>query len=130
MSKKYFKTEANWNNEIKKFLTMAQMRETDAFQIIGRMVHSSITVGSPRTGAPGQPVDTTDLLVSYKKTTTKNNIIVASTLRYAPIYEYKLNGGRLKSKVGGFHSIMLTRLNFRHLVKGAVRIAVKNNPSS
>lgn len=77
----------------------------------------SIVDGSPVTGAPGQPVEYGDLYDSYQFAPLGNERFeVYSDLHYAPIIEDNLRGARLRSKVGGFHSIKLTRHGWQKLV--------------
>jgi len=95
----------------------ARAREQSIYNACVRHVKRSIVYGSPVTGAPGQPVDTGDLRKSYRiRRIGKRERTVSSPLIYAPIIEDNRRGATLRSKVGGFHSIKLTRLGWARIV--------------
>jgi hypothetical protein len=81
----------------------------------------SIVGGHPVTGAPGQPVDMDILRRSWrivKEAPWVRRII--SDVDYAPIIEDGTRAGRkltLRSAVGGFHSVKLTRAAWGRLVE-------------
>lgn len=98
---------------------------------IGLAVHQSIQEGSPITGAPGQPVGQYGpgynegsvggtLKGSWQVTFPSPEIAeITTNLVYAkPIEDGvgKYGPLRLRSSVGGFHSVALTRINFPRLV--------------
>ena len=100
-------------------------------------VHESITDGSPLTGAPGQPVDTGNLRASWIPSFPAEWVgEVATNAVYAPSIEdgqqppYTTASGKLvtprpiqfRSKVGGAHSVKLTRNNWDRIVTEQVRI--------
>lgn len=103
-------------------LTMAR------FNLLARRVanhcYRSITVGSPITGAPGQPVDTGALLESWRKISQKDRhrILIVSNLIYAPIIEDNWRGATLRSAVGGFHSVKITKAAFNLIVAYELKI--------
>lgn len=81
-------------------------------------VFKSVVEGSPITGAPGQPVKYEDLKKSWKRVSPSRlitNIITDSP--YAEIIENNRRGARLRSKVGGFHSVKMTRAGFQGIVR-------------
>lgn len=84
-------------------------------------VERSIKFGSEITGAPGQPVDTGNLLNSWS-TFWETPGIAASIITnciYAPDIEDGTRNGRamtLRSQVGGFHSVKLTRVAFPRII--------------
>lgn len=91
------------------------------------LAHQSIVEGSPLTGAPGQPVDTGALRASWVIEFGPLRNTVTSPLIYAPMIEDGLREGRalmLRSKVGGFHSLALTRIAWGRLVEEATRQVV------
>jgi hypothetical protein len=83
-------------------------------------VFRSIVYGSEITTAPGQPVDKGTLRDSWVReevepgieriTSTDNPLKVASI-------ENNWRGATLKSSVGGFHSVAITRLGFNRIVE-------------
>lgn len=78
----------------------------------------SIRFGSKVTGAPGQPVDTQALLDSWVlKYEAGRQAYAESSLFYAPIIEDNKRGAQLRSKVGGFHSVKLTRVGWNRIVQ-------------
>lgn len=87
---------------------------------IGTAVLESIHTGSPITGAPGQPVDTGALRASWQLTFPTSEIAEITTkIAYAKAIEDGI--GRygpmtVRSEVGGFHSVALTRTNFPRLL--------------
>jgi hypothetical protein len=89
-------------------------------------VHRSITVGDPLTGAPGQPVDTSNLKDSWGPVPVKSApgvYDILSDVIYAPVIEYNIRGATLRSAVGGFHSRALTIAAWQNIVDDAVRKA-------
>lgn len=93
-------------------------------------VKSSITDGSPLTGAPGQPVDTGALKNSWQMAfNSATQATISTNIKYAPVIEEGI--GRygpltLRSQVGGFGSVKLTRAGFNHLVADETQKAVAN----
>lgn len=91
-------------------------------------VRDSVVEGSPVTGAPGQPVDTGNLKSSWVLAFTEPGVAEVSTnVEYAPAIEDGVGPHgpmTLRSKVGGFHSVKLTRSNFDRLVADVTRSTV------
>lgn len=83
-------------------------------------VQQSVTVGSERTAAPGQPVKTGALRASYTPEFIDDHTWQTSTnLPYARGIEEGVgpNGPiTIRSSVGGSHSIALTKTNFDRIV--------------
>jgi hypothetical protein len=85
---------------------------------IDEHVGRSIMFGSGTTGAPGQPVDEGELLLSWHRENRGPwTTAWISRKPYAPIIEDNRRGATLRSKVGGFHSVKLTRHGFRAIVR-------------
>lgn len=95
-------------------------------------IHGSVTDGSALTGAPGQPVDTGNLKASWQQMFPEDWVgEVATVTEYAPAIEegqqmpYTNRYGTyvepqpmtLRSSVGGFHSVKLTRSNWDRIVE-------------
>jgi hypothetical protein len=86
-------------------------------QRVNDHVGESIRVGSPVTGAPGQPVKTGALLASWVRVQSGPHAVqFYSGLPYASVIEHNLRGAQLRSAVGGFHSVKLTKNGFLNIV--------------
>ena len=92
-------------------------------------VNDSVVHGSPTTGAPGQPVDTGALRASWQVTFPTDLVgEIATNVEYAPAVEDGVGPHgpmTLKSQVGGFHSVKLTRAAFDRVVEDATRTVVR-----
>lgn len=108
-----------FSQTLRRFAGMAERREQVLFERIVNHVERSVRYGSPTTGAPGQPVDTGELLRSWYRTGSIQSRVVslASDLPYAPIIEDNFRGAQLRSKVGGFHSVKLTKHGFKAIIR-------------
>jgi hypothetical protein len=106
----------------KAFLAKMASREKAIFIGVFHATHGSITVGSPITGSPGQPVRSGRLLKSWiPQILTENEAKTSTKMFYARSIEDGVNMSNgtplnLDSPVGGFHSISLTRLGFQRLL--------------
>lgn len=110
--------------DIKRFNAKVQQRLADIAERSTEIVYQSIVEGSPITGAPGQPVDTGNLKASWQIVRGPLRNEVTSNVVYAPIIEEGTRGGRaltLRSQVGGFHSVALTRIAWGRIVEQATR---------
>lgn len=88
----------------------------------------SIVEGSPLTGAPGQPVDTGNLKASWEIVFGPLRNEITTNVVYAPIIEDGTRAGRalvLRSQVGGFHSLALTRTAWGKIVAQATEEVVR-----
>ena len=109
--------------DMQRFVDKARGRTTMLHDACIGHVYASITVGSSITGAPGQPVKSGDLLKSWKvapggrRATTR----IYSDSPYADIIEDNKRGAVLRSSVGGFHSVKMTRIGWRALVAHELR---------
>lgn len=105
-------------SDIDRFMNKVERRERSLYNNICDHVRSSVLYGSATTGAPGQPVDTTRLIRSWNiDRPTARRFIFSTGLSYAPTIEDNLRGATLRSTVGGFHSVKITRINFKNLVR-------------
>lgn len=106
-------------SDLRKFTAKLKRRNQRIFVRTAAAVDKSIRVGSPITGSPGQPVDTGFLRNSWELTfPTKTTAEISTTTAYAPFIEDGKNTRGafvLRSKVGGFHSVKLTRAGFQKL---------------
>lgn len=109
----------SWESDIERFIGEAESRTKRTFAGVAGRMHESIVDGRPETTAPGQPVDTGNLRDSWQVRFPENMVAVMSThVKYAvPIEELDTP---LVSKVGGHHSVKLTRINFQKLVAKVV----------
>lgn len=125
MSVLNFDTGKRFSKTLDEFAKMAKKREAKLYSALVRHCLRSIKYGSPTTGAPGQPVDTEALRLSWtrKGTLASRNVEISTDKKYAPKFE--AGGGTnfvLRSKVGGFNSVRLTRLNWRWVVQEELAI--------
>lgn len=109
-----------------RFKVTTKTRAQIVFDGASRAALASIRLGSPITGAPGQPVDSEDLLKSWRmepESPTVNVIFTDSP--YAQSNEDGIarpGGGPyiLRSKRGGRHSVKLTIMGFPRIVADIV----------
>jgi len=97
--------------------------ETDShavFVAVATEVHRSVTVGSPVTGAPGQPVQRGTLRDSWiPEFTSRWTFQTTTNLPYALPIELGIGPFgplTLRSQVGGFHSVARTRVGFPSII--------------
>lgn len=108
-------------NAIKLFDGNIQSRTQRIIKRSVLLAYNSIRIGSAITGAPGQPVKSGDLLASWNVTWMDRwTAIVSSDLIYAHLIEAGIGAHgplTLRSKVGGFHSVKLTAMNWDKIVE-------------
>ena len=108
----------NFAKDIEKHRQRVRMQFRAVYQGSVNHAFRSIRYGSAVTGAPGQPVDTGALLASWLLQFQSGwTAIMFSPLIYAPIIEDNHRGATLRSKVGGFHSVKLTRAGWQRVVR-------------
>ena len=116
----------SFHGDIRRFIRLTENRQVQIHREVGVAIHRSIVLGDPATGSPGQPVDEGALKGSWQKKRLAK-LLTQSTSNAAharPIEEGIGRGGRpmtLRSKVGGFHSVKLTRAGFPKLVRNAFK---------
>lgn len=133
----------SFREDVSRFGAKVDQRARDIHNRTCDLAFSSIVEGSAITGAPGQPVDTGFLKGSWQ------NLIdgplarrIVTNVAYAPVIEegsraaydpggvqrppQPPGGGtrRIKSTVGGHHSVALTRASWQRLVDAATREVV------
>jgi hypothetical protein len=112
----------SFSDDIKAFNARLRKRERSLFVNTVSAVETSIKRGSPITGAPGQPVDTGNLIGSWTTEFESADVATVSTnVDYAPEIEDNARGATLRSEVGGFHSVKQTRAGFERLVHHEAR---------
>ena len=114
---------ARFSRDLSNFAKMVGAREELLYNRVVAHIHRSILDGSEVTGAPGQPVDTGDLYLSWKERGSRaaRSVDFYSELPYAPIIEDNWRGAQLRSPVGGFHSVKLTVAAFDAIVRHELR---------
>lgn len=115
-------------NDLAAFTAKVEARQRAVFVNTAVAVKDSITVGSAVTGAPGQPVDTGNLLNSWQLMFPTADVAeITTNTEYAPAIEEGMGKDgpmTLRSAVGGFHSVALTRAGFDLLVNDVVRTTI------
>lgn len=115
---------------MKTFVMVAEELLKDVLIAGTLRVHESIRVGSPLTAAPGQPVDTSNLLRSWQyefdDDTNPTKARVVTPVEYAEPVEEGVgpNGPRVygaKNGIGGSHSVKLTAAAWPKIVDHEVR---------
>lgn len=134
----------SFSDDLRAFREKVLQRSRDVFVGATGDLHESVTEGSPVTGAPGQPVDTGNLKASWQQTFPEEwQSLVATNVEYAPAIEegiqepYTTADGTevvpgpmtLRSEVGGFHSVKLTRAAWPRVVESVVRRVVAGEGS-
>ena len=116
-----------FSNALDRFGADAEQRVLDTITFAREEVERSVREGSELTGAPGQPVDTSNLRNSWAWVRESFLVDVLQTnVEYAPFIE---DGGNdlaaftLRSEVGGFHSVKLTISAWDDIVNFARRNA-------
>lgn len=131
-----------FRDDVAAFRRRMEQRTRAVHLAVTQRAFESIVNGSPLTGAPGQPVDTGNLRTSWQQLIDgpyRSRIVTNAV--YAPDIEDGVRRGEvrgvgegdaldpvkapdtpltLRSQVGGFHSVKLTRANFGRLVADAV----------
>jgi len=130
---------SNWEAKIAEMNVKIPRRLNDIHINCTEQVLDGIKRGSPTTGAPGQPVDTGNLINSWDSKFIKRLLSRVSTnVEYAEIVEEggftaasSRSGGMSanwtqRSKVGGPHSVKLTRSGWQRIVDKAVKEVVRD----
>jgi hypothetical protein len=116
-------------DQLRAFAAKAERITRDTFVNTTTEVQRSVVEGSEVTGAPGQPVDLGNLKNSFIPQFTSNTTWETTTVfRYAPSIEdgFSYQWGvplTLRSKVGGFHSVKLTRAGWERIIETAAKQA-------
>ena len=130
----------SFGDDLRLFASKVEARSRNVF--VGSVVelHGSVTVGSAITGAPGQPVDTGNLLASWQQTfpedwvgQTATNAEYAVSIEEGQQAPYTTAAGTdvvprpivFKSAVGGAHSVKLSRAGWQPLVNAVVAEVVR-----
>lgn len=112
-----------FSTDVRQFILLVRARQKAVFVDAAGMAHDSIQNGSPITGAPGQPVQSSELLDSWQ---LRFDSDVAATIDTNKIYAPGIEDGvgkygplTLRSRVGGFHSVKLTVAAWPQLIAAA-----------
>lgn len=118
-----------FSQELRTFAAKVEQRQKLVFVESTNEVHQSVVTGSEITAAPGQPVDTGNLRASWQQRFVSEWVGETSTnVEYAPaIEEGRGDHGplTLRSQVGGFHSVALTRAGWQRIVNVVVSRVVR-----
>lgn len=129
----------SFGDDLRLFRDKVHQRSRDVFVGSVNAVHGSVVDGSPVTAAPGQPVDTGNLKASWIESfpgewvgETATNVVYAPAIEEGQQPPYTNRFGTvvtpgpmtLRSKVGGFHSVKLTRAGWTPLVESVVKEVV------
>jgi len=114
------------SDDIKIFNEKIDVWDRDVFDKTGELIYTSIVEGSAITGAPGQPVDEGGLRASWSRVyEDANTQLIGSGLSSYNLQNEdgiaRPGGGeyKLKSPVGGRHSVALTVAGFGAIVDAA-----------
>jgi phage gpG-like protein len=111
-------------DDVKRFALKVERQERAVFEGVVLAAHASIVQGSHVTGAPGQPVDTGHLKASWQVDIEGDVGTIGTNVEYAPAIEDGIGPHgplTLRSEVGGFHSVAMTRAGFPRLVEQVTR---------
>lgn len=125
----------NFATALLKFSEKVKRQNKEIFDEAVDIILTSITVGSPITSAPGQPVDTGALLASWKRVdlSPSKAQVISEGLPYTIGIEDGVgpNGPiNLRSAVGGWHSVKMTRAAWHPIVQHAVDRVVSKGGTS
>jgi hypothetical protein len=110
----------SWNPPLTKFSKEYNRRIMAIFHRTVQLVYESVVLGSPVTGAPGQPVDTGALRASWAiRWLSPTQAQISTGIDYA--IHVELNERNVTFRVGGAHSLSKTRANFDKLYEQATR---------
>ena len=107
--------------DVGRFIEKVRQRGDALYVNCSSHVLTSIKAGSPVTGAPGQPVQTAVLLNSWHLEFLGPVAEITSNCSYAKTIEDNERGATLRSEVGGFHSLRLTRAAWPQVVEFEAR---------
>lgn len=114
----------SFESELRAFEEKVAERGRGVFLESVNIVRESIVDGSEVTGAPGQPVDTGALRASWQQVFESEDVAAVITAQdYAPPIEEgvgRFGPMQLRSKVGGFHSVKMTRASWQRILDEAV----------
>ena len=119
---------SDFSGDLRAFKDLVLRRQRGVFVGTMNELHRSVTEGSEITAAPGQPVDTGALKASWQETFPEEWVGQTATgLIYAPIIEDGVGPYgdiQLRSEVGGFHSVKLTRAGLQAVADHVTREVV------
>ena len=120
---------ANWERAIDDFERKVRTNIVKIHARTAFAMRDSVVDGSPTTGAPGQPVDLSTLKNSWQLTFPSPLLArLVTSLAYAEGIENGVGPHgpiTLRSTVGGFHSVKMTRLGVQKVADEAVREVVR-----
>ena len=103
------------------FSVKVETKSRRVFAGVCAEVQRSVVDGSEITNAPGQPVDTGRLKASWiGEFKDEHTFELTTDVPYAEVIETNARGAQLRSSVGGFHSVALTKAGFPAIVATVV----------
>ena len=121
-----------FREDVARFTGKVTTRGQQLHAAVSDLAFTSIVEGSPVTGAPGQPVapdappGVRTLKGSWQQIPEGPlRTAILTDVPYAPDIEDGARNGRaltLRSKIGGFHSVKLTRTGWHRLVEAALKV--------
>lgn len=120
-------TGGGWDAGLDRFAQKLEAFDVALLPEVGELMYESIVHGSALTGAPGQPVESGDLKMSWQISyPTETSVMVGSANEYALQNEVgvKHGGGpyRQRSARGGRFSVRMTAAAMQRIVDTAARI--------
>ncbi len=118
----------DFTSQLRVWTEKVQTNNKAVFVGVATETLNSIVEGSAITGAPGQPVDTGNLKASWHLGfESATSALISTNVEYAPYIEDGIGRGpmTLRSAVGGFHSVALTRMGFQKIVDSEVAKVAK-----
>lgn len=121
----------NLDHDLAAFRLKVRQRLLDVHVQSYLLALESVTEGSAITSAPGQPVDTANLKGSWPANSHivgPMDALVITNVDYAPAVEEGIGPHgpmTLRSPVGGFHSVAITRANWQRIVNTATARVVQ-----
>lgn len=113
----------NFGADLQKFVLLVRERQKAVFKDACAMAEESIQNGSAISGAPGQPVQTGKLLLSWQlRLDSDTQATIDTNSLYAPAIEDgvgKYGPLTLRASRGGFHSVKLTVAAWPQLIAAA-----------
>jgi hypothetical protein len=110
----------HFKQQLAAFMTKTDARLERVTDRVSEMARDSIRVGSPITGAPGQPVLSGRLRDSWFRSRLGQFLWrIASDAPYAATVEFKTHAKRFANH--GPHSVRLTVVGFKRLLAAALR---------
>ena len=117
-----------FQRDILRFTALVRERQIAVHKGVARELRTSVVDGSEVTGAPGQPVQSSNLKTSWQPSFPEKLLWqLITNVIYAPGIEDAVGPHgeiQLRSEVGGFHSVKITVANYHTVVAMVMREVV------